>query len=206
MSPILFIRHAETDMAGTFCGHSDPALNGRGLDQLEGLRDKLRAEDISAVYSSDLRRSSETAQAIAEIFGVSCQVRPRLREIDFGQWEGLAWDEIERRDEAYARRWVTEYPQLPAPGGEDFADFERRVLDEVRFLSMEAEALGKNIAVVTHAGVLRTVLCVLHGYSVEDAWARTREYCSIVRHPLQIRIEESPEPIDEVQELRGGRV
>jgi alpha-ribazole phosphatase len=206
MSVILFIRHAETDMAGTFCGHSDPALNRRGLAQLEELRDKLRAEDIRAVYSSDLRRSGETAQAIAEIFGVTCQVRPMLREIDFGGWEGLAWEEIERRDEAYARRWVTEYPRLPAPGGEDSADFERRVLDEVKFLSMEAEALDGNIAVVTHAGVLRAVLCVLHGYSVEDSWARTREYCSFVRHPLQFRIDESPELISEVEELQGEKV
>jgi alpha-ribazole phosphatase len=206
MSTIFFIRHAETDMAGTFCGHSDPALNGRGLAQLEELRDKLRAEDIGAVYSSDLRRSGETARAIAEIFGVNCRVRHNLREIDFGQWEGLAWEEIERRDEAYARRWVTEYPRLPAPGGEDFADFERRVLNEVKFLSMEAEALGGKIAVVTHAGVLRAVLCVLHGYSVEDAWAWTREYCSIVRYQLQIRIDESPEAIGEVEEVQGEKV
>ena len=206
MSEILFIRHAETDIAGTFCGHSDPALNRRGLAQLEGLRDQLHVEDISAVYSSDLRRSCETAQAIAEMFGVSCRVRPRLREIDFGEWEGLAWEEIEQRDEVYARCWVTEYPRLPAPGGEDFADFERRALDEVKFLTMEAEALGRNIAVVTHAGVLRAVLCLLHGCSAEEAWARTKEYCSIIRHPLQIRTEESPKPIGEVKELQGEKV
>ena len=72
-------------------------------------------------------------------FGVDCHVRPALREINFGQWEGLTWEEIEGRDEAYARRWIAEYPRLPAPDGEDFRDFERRVLDEVRFLSIEAE-------------------------------------------------------------------
>jgi alpha-ribazole phosphatase len=181
MSELLFIRHAETDMAGTFCGHSDPELNARGHAQLAELIHRMSAENIGVVYSSDLRRAHATGRAIAAAYGVDCRVRPALREIDFGQWEGLTWKEIERRDETYARGWIAKYPLLPAPGGEDFCDFERRILDEVKSMSMEAEAKGLDIAVVTHAGVLRTVLCRLHGCSKNDAWERTRSYCSIAR-------------------------
>jgi alpha-ribazole phosphatase len=181
MSELLFIRHAETDMAGTFCGHSDPELNERGRAQLAELIRRMSAENIGVVYSSDLRRAHATGRAISEAFGVDCSVRPALREIDFGQWEGLAWKEIERRDETYARRWIAEHPLLPAPGGEDFCDFERRILDEVKSLSMEAKAKGCDIAVVTHAGVLRTVLCRLHGCAKGEAWEQTRSYCSIAR-------------------------
>jgi len=192
MSEILFIRHAETDMAGTFCGHSDPELNARGRVQLAELIDRLRVEDIGAVYASDLRRAHTTGRAIADAFDVDCRVRSALREINFGQWEGDTWEQIERRDDAYARRWIAEYPRLSAPEGESFRNFERRVLDEVKFLSKEAEATGRTIAVVTHAGVLRTVLCTLNGCSEEAAWEQTKPYCSIVRHtnatfyPLQI--------------------
>jgi len=184
MSEILFIRHAETDMAGTFCGgRSDPELNARGRVQLAELISRLREEEISVVYTSDLRRAHQTGIAVARAFGVDCRARPALREIDFGQWEGLAWEEIERRDKAYALRWIAEYPHLQAPDGEDFCDFERRVLREVNTLSAEAEVSGCRIAVVTHAGVLRTVLCALEGYSEENAWEQTRSYCcSIVRH------------------------
>jgi alpha-ribazole phosphatase len=182
MSEILFIRHAETDMSGTFCGRSDPELNARGHLQLVELINNLSAENFDVVYSSDLRRAHTTARAIAQAFGRDCHVRSALREIDFGQWEGLTWKEIELQYETYARRWIAEYPHLPAPGGESFRDFERRVLDEVKFLSMEAETEGRRIAVVTHAGVLRTVLCALHGCSDYDAWEQTRPYCSIVRH------------------------
>jgi alpha-ribazole phosphatase len=184
MSEILFIRHAETDMAGTFCGCSDPELNARGHLQLAELIDKLRTEEIGAVYVSDLRRALATGGAVAEVFDVDCHVRPALREIDFGRWEGLTWKEIEQRDEFYARRWITEYPSLSAPDGETSLDFERRVLDEVKFLLTEAASEGHSIAVVTHAGVLRTVLCALHGRSQDDAWQLTRSYCSIVRHSL----------------------
>lgn len=182
MSELLFIRHAETDMAGTFCGHCDPELNARGRDQLAGLIDSLSNEEISAVYTSDLRRAHTTAMAIAKAFGVDCYFRSALREISFGQWEGATWEEIEQRNSTYARRWIAEYPRLSAPGGERVLDFERRVLDEVKFLSLRAEAADCRIAVVTHAGVLRTLLCVLHGCSADSAWEQTRSYCSVIRH------------------------
>jgi alpha-ribazole phosphatase len=182
MSELLFIRHAETDLAGTFCGHSDPELNGRGRVQLGEVINRLRKEKIGVVYTSDLRRAYRTGMAIAEALGVDCHVRSALREINFGQWEGMTWEEIERRDDAYARRWMAEYPRLRAPDGESFHDFERRVLDEVKFLSLEAEVADCCITVVTHAGVLRTVLCALHGCSEDNAWKQTRSYCSVVRH------------------------
>jgi alpha-ribazole phosphatase/probable phosphoglycerate mutase len=182
MSELLFIRHAETDMAGTFCGHSDPELNARGRIQLGELINRLRMEEIGLVYSSDLRRAHTTGMAIAEAFDVDCCVRSALREINFGQWEGITWEEIERRDDAYARRWIAEYPRLPAPDGESLRDFERRVLDEVKFLSLQVEAADCRVAIVTHAGVIRTVLCALYGCSEDHAWEQTRSYCSIVRH------------------------
>jgi broad specificity phosphatase PhoE len=187
MSAIFFIRHAETDMAGTFCGQSDPELNARGRVQLAGVVEELRAENPGLVYTSDLRRAHETGLAIAEAFGVSCNVRPALREIDFGRWDGLRWKEIEEQDEAYARDWLAKYPHLPSPGGEDFGDFERRVLAEVKFLELEAEIAGRNIAVVTHAGVLRTILCSLQGLPREDAWDRTKAYCSVVRRTVGLQ-------------------
>ncbi|WP_174240943.1 histidine phosphatase family protein [Granulicella sp. S190] len=182
MSEILFLRHAETDMAGTFCGHSDPEVNARGLEQIIELVDRFRGDNISTIYTSDLRRAHTTAEAIAKSCGIQCQIRPALREIYFGEWEGLTWVEIEQKDKAYARRWLEEYPRLPAPGGETFQDFERRVLSEVELLS--AKVQGQRMAVVTHAGVLRTVLCSLNGCREEDAWRQSKPYCAIVRHAV----------------------
>jgi alpha-ribazole phosphatase len=182
MSDILFIRHAETDMAGTFCGHSDPELNARGRAQLDELTNRLRGEKIDVVYSSDLRRAETTARAIATSFAVACHVRPALREIYFGQWESLTWSEIEQRDRNYAQHWLAAYPNLAAPEGETFCDFERRVLEEVDSLSMMAA--GCSIVVVSHGGVLRTVLRRLCGYSETDAWEQTQAYGAIVRYAI----------------------
>jgi alpha-ribazole phosphatase len=182
MNEILFIRHAETAMAGTFCGHSDPPLNARGSEQISQLLSRLSAESIEAVYTSDLLRARETGQAIAASREIGCYLRPALREIYFGQWEGLTWNEIERADATYAQRWLAEYPNLPSPNGENLRDFEDRVLSEVESLMIRAQ--GKHIAVVTHAGVLRTLLCKLCGCTEDDAREQTRSYCSIVRYKV----------------------
>src|ERR1700742_386415 len=106
MSRVLFIRHAETEMAGRFCGHSDPDLNAQGQVQLSGLAQALSAETFGRVYSSDLRRAHSTARAIAAGRNIPLTLRPALREIHFGRWEGLSWSEIEQLDPEYARRWV----------------------------------------------------------------------------------------------------
>lgn len=192
MNTILFIRHAETDMAGRFCGHSDPCLNARGQTHLAELLRTLHAEPIREVYASDLLRARETARAIAASHAIDYHVRPALREICFGQWEGLTWNEVMHRDGVYAQRWADEYPNLCTPGGEDFFDFERRVLDEIELLTQKASV--HDLAVVTHAGVMRTILRRLNGRSEEDAWAQTASYCSIIRYNTSsfqpVRLEE----------------
>jgi alpha-ribazole phosphatase len=175
VSRILFIRHAETEMAGRFCGHSDPDLNAQGRAQLMDLARLLSAEAIEGVYSSDLRRAQSTAQAIAAARSIPLSLRPALREIDFGQWEGLSWAQIEDRHPEYSRKWAAGYPHHPAPGGEEFDAFKARILGEVNHLLDRGP-----VAVVTHAGVLRVVLQHLCGCSEREAWKQTREYCCVI--------------------------
>jgi len=175
MSRHIFLRHAETDMAGTFCGHSDPRINIVGQQQVLDLIATLGDSPFDAIYCSDLQRTVDTAEALSSAYGVSLILTPALREIHFGEWEGLRWEEIERRDPAYAALWSAEFPKLPAPQGERYETFTRRVLDAVDRLLREAD--GGRIAVVTHAGVMRVVLTMLLGCSDVEAWERTRSYC-----------------------------
>jgi alpha-ribazole phosphatase/probable phosphoglycerate mutase len=139
----------------------------------------LSTEKIGEIYSSDLRRAKSTARAIAAGRNIPLTLRPALREIHFGQWEGMSWQQIEQKDPDYARKWVDGYPHLPAPAGESFPKFKARVLDEV---SQLIDRDSDTIAVVTHAGVLRVVLRHLHRYSEHEAWEQTKQYCSVVRY------------------------
>jgi broad specificity phosphatase PhoE len=182
MNDLLFIRHAETDMAGTFCGQSNPPVNERGNRQVQALLKAIERESIDEIYTSDLRRAVATADAIAEVFACPFVARPGLREINFGEWEGLTWQEIERRDNAYAREWSAAYPTLPAPGGESFEAFQKRVMIEVEHLLTHVVHGG--IAVVTHAGVMRVVLRKLCGLDEKEAWERTSSYCSFFKYEM----------------------
>jgi broad specificity phosphatase PhoE len=175
---LLLIRHAETDMASRFCGHSDPELNQRGRQQLAGVVDRLSEYAIRRIYTSDLRRARQTAEAIASHFGIGFEVRPGLREIHFGLWEGLSWSEIEARDPVLAKIWAEQYPNSTAPGGESLQQFDRRVRAESAFLF--AAATECPVAVVAHAGFMRVLLTNFCGVLEEEAWKLTKEYGSVV--------------------------
>jgi alpha-ribazole phosphatase/probable phosphoglycerate mutase len=180
MNDLLFIRHAETDMAGTFCGQSDPPVNAAGYRQIQELIEGLRSEPIEAVYSSDLQRAVATARALAGHLAIPCITRSALREIDFGKWEGLTWSQVEERDLYYATLWLDTFPKLPAPDGESLEIFEARVRDEIHYLLSQSR--NRKIAVVTHAGVLRTILRDLCCIDEKDAWALTQSYCCTFRY------------------------
>jgi broad specificity phosphatase PhoE len=174
-SRFLFVRHAETALAGTFCGSTDVPLNDRGLAQLPGLVERVKDLRLDVVYSSDLRRALETAAALP----APVVARPGLRQIDFGRWETLTWQQIEQSDPEFAARWVAEFPHLPPPGGEAIPLFRHRVVEEFAFIRQQAE--GKTVAVVTHSTVLRVLLEELGHLSAHHAWERTRDYTCTLR-------------------------
>jgi broad specificity phosphatase PhoE len=171
----LFVRHAETSLAGTFCGSTDVPLNERGRAQLPGLVNRITDLSLDVVFSSDLLRATETAAALR----ATVVPRPGLRQINFGRWETMTWQQIEASDREFAARWVAEFPRLPPPGGEPIPLFRRRVVEEFAFIRQQAE--GKTVGVVTHSTVLRVLLEELGHFSAHHAWERTREYTCTVR-------------------------
>lgn len=192
MTQLLLIRHAATDLAGTFCGHTDPPLNARGRAQLTPLLSALVNDQIDAIYASDLIRARETAAAIAAARNLPVTLRPALREIHFGDWESLTWPQIETRDRSFAGRWIAEFPALSPPNGEPFSNFRTRVLAELTHLRRQAET--QNLAIVIHAGVLRLILQDLALCSPDQAFHLTRDYTCIIRctqhdsgSPLQLQ-------------------
>jgi len=153
---LILVRHAHTAMAGRFCGSSDPPLSARGLEQLEALNQRLQAYPITHVFSSDLQRARQTAESIADARGLAVEYFKFLQELNFGNWEGLDWDEIMAHDPEYAQRWMSCHPSVPAPEGERYEDFFQRV--QYVMTAIAAQVQGGCAAVVTHAGVMRTFL------------------------------------------------
>lgn len=153
MLHVTLIRHGPTDWneAGRFQGNTDLPLSERGRAQARAVASALHGDGVRTVYSSDLRRARETARAVADACGVPLIEDARLREFDFGRWEGLTWDEIIAQDPevAHSARSAARYYR-PA-GGESFELVRRRV----RAFLDDVIARGEtSVAVVTHAGAL----------------------------------------------------
>jgi broad specificity phosphatase PhoE len=178
MSTLIFIRHGETDMAGKFCGHSDPQLNAAGELQVARAAEEVANLGIERIYSSDLLRASRTAAVLARRIGVEVELRESLREIYFGLWEGLSWQEIETRFPQEASRWTQDFPQQCAPGGEAYTAFTARI--DVAIEPLLRESLLRTIAVVTHRGVMSYALTRFFGFSEEEAWTRTAPFGAVV--------------------------
>jgi len=121
MSSLYLIRHEEPEMRGRFIGRTDPPLTPEGRAAAAA---KLGRLDVRIIYSSPMQRARETAGAIGCAETI---VLPELAEIDFGEWEGLSWDEIERRWPGTAARKVEDWLGVTTPGGEAWRDFCARV-------------------------------------------------------------------------------
>jgi broad specificity phosphatase PhoE len=122
MSCIYLIRHEEPEMRGRFIGRTDPPLTPAGR---AGAALKLAGLDVAAIYVSPLRRARQTAEAIGG--GRAAVVVPELAEIDFGEWEGLTWQEIQQRWPNAACRKVEDWLGVTTPGGESWIDFCSRI-------------------------------------------------------------------------------
>jgi alpha-ribazole phosphatase len=168
---IVLIRHANTDMVGRFCGHSDPALNAIGERQAIFVAEEVSKLGIGRICSSDLRRASQTAAAIAQRTGIAVDYLKELREIHFGQWEGLAWQEIELRFPEEADSWLREFPLQSAPDGETYTAFRERI--DTAIATLLRETADMTTAVVTHGGVMRYALTEFFSFAEAEAWTRT---------------------------------
>jgi alpha-ribazole phosphatase/probable phosphoglycerate mutase len=185
MSEIIFIRHGETDMAGSFCGHSNPALNLDGTNQAKRVAEEVISLGIERIYSSDLLRASQTASIIGQRVGVHIETKSDLREIFFGQWEGLHWQKIEKLFPQEAEKWLREFPLRTAPEGESYLDFTQRIDLVLQKLICEAEE--RRTAIVTHRGVMRYALTKFFGFPEEEVWPMTAPYGATVVAPLSLR-------------------
>jgi len=170
-------------MAGRFCGISDPPLSAKGIEQLPRLVRKLQENILQHIFCSDRLRARQTAEALAEAARLPICVLPDLREMDFGQWEGLTWQEIEAQYPDYAPRWLHSFPELSVPGGELFEHFQTRVQNVMDMIVVRAR--DGCAAVVTHAGVIRAHLLKPLGLSANAFTTIFCDYTSVWELPSE---------------------
>ncbi len=169
MIRILLIRHGNTALLGRvlYGRMPDIHLDARGVDQAESLAQELKPRyKLSGLWSSPLERALETARPIADSQHLSILIDDGLNEIDFGSWMGKAFSELATSDQ-----WIR-YNQLRAttspPGGESMMEVQARSWNTLRQISSRySDSKDVTVAVITHGDVIRALLILLLGMSLD---------------------------------------
>lgn len=151
---IFAIRHGETEWnsLGRYQGQTDIPLNDKGRQQAQQTAAALAGQRFDVIYSSDLSRAAQTAQALADAQGLPLEMLAALREQHFGIFQGHTAAELAQRWPEAHCRWIRREPEFGPEGGETRVAFNQRCLAEIEALALRHP--GQRIAVVCHGGVL----------------------------------------------------
>jgi len=171
---LILVRHGETawNADGRHQGQTDVPLSAVGRRQAAALARRLASEEIDAIYASDLRRARETAAAVGASHRLPVRDEPRLREMCFGAWEGLTYDQIQERYPRARTAWEADPLGTSPPGGETLAELAGRVesaLADIVRAHKDEDGDG-TVLVVAHGGPLRVLLGLALGLSPQPHW------------------------------------
>lgn len=153
---LVLVRHGATEHSAhkRFSGRNDVTLNAVGEQQATALATRSYGE-VAAVLSSPLRRTVQTAAAIAAPLGLPVETLDELAETDFGAWEGRTLAEARAADAAALDAWIAS-PDFAPPGGESFTSVGRRVRKAQETI-IDAHP-GQTVVVVTHVTPIKTLV------------------------------------------------
>jgi broad specificity phosphatase PhoE len=153
---IILIRHGETNWNVERCylSRTDIDINDTGRMQVLQALDAIKEERVTKIYSSDRKRALNSSALLFTDMAV--EKSPQLREMDFGIFEGLRYDEIAVKHKDIYDRWINDPRKNTIPEGESFTAFETRVMGKIK--EIVSANPGKSVAVVTHGGVVRLIL------------------------------------------------
>lgn len=160
---LYLLRHGETiySQTGGYCGDRDPELTADGVQMAAAFADAYRTLAWTAIYVSPMLRTIATATPLCTAIGRDMELRPGLKELRYGLWEGQtpAWAQ-ENYAEDYVR-WLTEPAWNPPTGGETAVQLASRAVPVIS--EIEATFPEGNVLVVSHKATIRIILCSLLG-------------------------------------------
>lgn len=158
-------RHGETiwNRLGKTQGIQDTNLTDLGRMQAKKLGEQLKKNNnINAIYCSDLLRARETAEIIGKEISIEPTSSPLLREVAFGNWEGLSIPEIEEQYPGQLARWRNELTFAPE-GGESLLAVQDRIVSFIKMIKEKHQNSDDNILIVSHAATTKVIILSLIG-------------------------------------------
>ena len=155
------VRHGEVSTPGLFCASADEPLSDIGWSQLKALAptdSDTNKLPWHRIICSPQRRCREFAEGFAQQHAIPLNIEPNWREMNFGDWTGMRYESVWDGDrDRLMQLWSNPLSFTP-PGadGESMLDFIERI--ETAWLTLRSSYQGQNILLLTHAGVIRSVL------------------------------------------------
>lgn len=175
---LIIMRHGEVDpVEKGFYSQRDVSLSIRGIRQSQEAALYLGGIPLDLVASSDLSRCLFMAREVSGITGAELWVDSRFREVDFGQWSGLTWQEIEERWPGQLEARMADLENYRPPEGENLEDVARRVEEGLSCLVSSNE--GKTILLVAHGGVNRVIISRSLGMPLGGIFRLGQSFCSL---------------------------
>ena len=170
VTTILFVRHGHTGATEQGILYTDPTaeLTAAGRQQALDAGHWLQEQSIDLLRSSSSKRVSTTAEIVASVIRLPLETINDLNEWNVGDWEGRAYIDIKAEDPQLYKAWVNDPIFNKPPGGESIADVCLRTESKLQEL-IEAHA-GKKIALVTHAGIIRSAIVKALEMEVRNFW------------------------------------
>ena len=179
MGTLLIVRHGETEWnaEGRIQGHTDIGLSENGAQQARSLGQRLADRQIDVAYSSDLKRTSETARLALGHRNVVLNETPRLREYHKGIFEGMTLTEIQTQFPDEYPKYLEKDLSYAPEGGETTRDVSTRMASI--FQEIKAKHLDETVLVVSHGGALRAAMVSLLGMPLEGNWSFVFGNCGL---------------------------
>jgi alpha-ribazole phosphatase len=156
---LFLIRHGQTEWnsQGRYQGSQDTILTETGIKQAMLTKKYLSRVNFTNLYSSPKKRALQTANIIADGLNIKINIRENLKELNFGKWEGMTFENINTRYGKDYQDWLSDPFNNTPTGGESFKvllDRAEREIDKI----VKENPEGSNVGVITHGGVIIALL------------------------------------------------
>jgi probable phosphoglycerate mutase len=167
MTRLLLMRHAAHDWLGRGIPGRLPgvSLNDEGRTQAQALAQRFAGAAIDAIYSGPQQRTRETVALLAARLGVAVNIADEFDEIDFGDWTGRSFADLERDDSVLWQGWVEQRSKAQPPGGEAFTQVAQRAMTGMQRL--RGLHPGQTVLVLSHGDVIKAALAGCLGISLD---------------------------------------
>lgn len=176
---LFLMRHAEVEPKyhRTFGGRIDMELSPLGHQQARALARYLARHTFHAAYASPMKRVQQTLVPLLETDHPPPEVLHDLREVDFGDWTGLVWEQVQERFGVSPYQWLVELHHSRMPNAETGAQLSERIAPVLKMIV--ARHPDQTVGVFCHGGVIRAALSILLDLPLVKTAAFEIDYASL---------------------------